>query len=217
MQIHCILCNVTLLAAIFSLATPSSCGAVEGMHRVAFPVLPGEDRIICELESGDVGGGSSANSNSAFSRRRTSLNRFNSLHTQRFRSNEDISPDVDQGNALARNELAAPDISRRRAPLQPFELEDQLSRYESPQPQPDEELRRDQPQSKSPVGKKPFENLRRFGVPNYRQSTPRSQPFAQAATFGTGPGVVRPQYVRHSSSSCRPSRHSILAAHYLRR
>lgn len=60
----------------------------------------------------------------------------------------------------------------------------------------------------------PMENLRRFGIAERRQpSAPQRESFAQAATFGTGPGVIQPiarQRVYSNDAHCSCSRVDVL-------
>lgn len=122
--------------------------------------------------------------------------------------------DVDGDGQLSFRELLALDEISRRALLSERDANSdrKLSRSElAPMPErlssaPGEPT--DYPSADEPVEEaaspKPrrFRNLRRLGLGEWRPSPPARRPFARAATFATGPGVVT-GYVRKPSPPAR--------------
>ena len=219
--------STSIVVVLFSLITlfPSSQLTAEQLgDQATSPLLPGEDRLICDFEPGGVGGETSFGW-LQYNRTKATFSppRFGSTRTKHFQSRDQDSPDANRDGQLSRVELATLADDRRLRLLQRYDsdADGQLSRYELPQNLAkidwEQAIRNGQPpQPASPSSRQPFENLRRFGLPTTRQASVRSQPFAQAATFGTVGGFTRSGFVSTSAPSCCSSRSSTYLLLYSR-
>jgi len=161
------------------------------------------EELVCD---GDAGPGSCASSGGAaqIGRRQATLTvRGVRVKQTHIASNGDLLRlDTDGDGQLSRNELRALDDAARRQLLREHDInfDNQLSRFELP-PTPEEIASEpsaphgypnlEQPQTVAPQPEQEaFQNLRRFGLAaNRRALRPARQPFAQAATFGSGGSV----------------------------
>ena len=209
--------HVVVLFVLVVVLSSNSAAVARPPSAEAGPLLSQADgHLICD---GDLGGteGAASFRGVKYDRSQTTWlpQRFNNLRANKFLADDQNRVDANRDGHFARHELAVLDDNRRRQLLLQYDndADGQLSRYELPRNLPEidtDEVRNAPPvpEPLSPQSRKPFENLRRFGLPKTRQASTRSKPFARAATFGTGPGVYGPQYRRASAPSCRATRSS---------
>ncbi len=182
------------------------------------PALPLTDQSALICEAGDLlGAGGQTHSDT------TSFFPVDGLNRRRILIELVTRIDVDRDRNLDHRELQTLDYLTRQQLLQQLdtnhdrklslqELEQEPLENSAREPAPSEQLYPSEPTASTPPQPETFRNLRRFGI-GIQQTlpTPRSQPFARAATFGTSPNFPRPvtkQSIDRRSGgggSCRPT------------
>jgi len=215
---------VSVLLLVFlsgnRLAAEHSIDAVQPLASSGEP----EADLICDFDSLRLGtaGADSSQSNSRWLQydNPEALLSPQRIRTVRLPSQASKDPDANRDGHLTGSELETLDQSSRLELLRRYDsnADGILSRYELPKQLPaleKEELKpeRPSPQLATPAVRQPYQNLLRFGMPTTRQPTVRSNPFAQAATFGARVGSPRARFSGGTDPHCHSSCRSVLI-HY---